>query len=496
MSLRKDAARGLTWSGIERWGNELLGLGVFIVLSRQLEPAAFGLVALATVVTDFARRFVDQGFSEAVVQRGKLDREHLDTAFWTSVATGSVFTALCAGFADLIARALGESQLAPVLRWLSLGFVIRGLWSTQQALLVRSLRFEQLAMRTLVAELGAGVVAVSLALAGFGVWSLVCQALASGVFGVVTLWSVSGWRPGFSFRWSHFRDLSLFGANIMGFKLLNLLSQRIDALLIGSFLGTVALGYYSVAGRIFHSINKILTGVMNSVAFPVFSRLQGEPERMRGAFYEATQLTSLITLPAFLGLAAIAPDVIPFAFGAQWGPSVPVMVVFAGAGILQSLTAFNGSVLKAVGKPSWRLGLAALEAATTALAMLLVVRQGITAVALAGAAVSLALQPVGFWALRRSLGIETRRYAAQFAGPLFAGLVCAAVALGVRVAAEPLPIALRIGLSVLAGAGAYGIGLRLAAPELPGRMVALAVAALPGLGGGQRMEAGRTKWWR
>jgi PST family polysaccharide transporter len=337
-----------------------------------------------------------------------------------------------------------------------------------------------------VAELCAGAVAISLAFAGFGVWSLVCQSLASGVFGVVTLWSVSGWRPGLGFRWSHFRELSLFGANIVGFKLLNLLSQRIDALLIGGFLGTLALGYYAVAGRIFNSINKILTGVMNSVAFPVFSRLQGEPERMRNAYYEATQLTSLVTLPAFLGLGAIAPDVIPFAFGEQWRPSVPVMCVFAFTGILQSLTGFNGSVLKAVGRPSWRLGIAALEVAVTSLAMLLVVREGITAVALAGAAVSVALYPVGFAAVRRSIGVEARRYTAQFAAPLFAALLCAGAALGVRLAAESFPVALRIGLSILAAAAVYGIGLRVAAPNLWSRIFALAVASLPGLGRAQR----------
>jgi O-antigen/teichoic acid export membrane protein/phenylacetate-coenzyme A ligase PaaK-like adenylate-forming protein len=488
MGLREDATRGLSWSGVERWGNELLGLAVFVVLSRQLGPEAFGLVALATVVIDFGQRFVDQGFAPAVVQRGELGREHLDTAFWTGIVTGAVLTALCAGLADPIARGLGEPELAPVLRWLSLGFLIRGLSSTQQALLIRSLRFKQLAMRTLVAELCAGVVAISLALTGHGVWSLVGQSLASGAFGVVTLWSVSGWRPGFAFCWSHFRELSLFGASIVGFKLVSLLSQRIDALLIGSFLGASALGYYAVACKILNSISKALTGVIDSVAFPIFSRLQGEPQRMRRAFYEATQVTSLVTLPTFLGLAAIGPDVIPFVFGEQWGASVPVMQVFACVAVLESLTGFNGSVLKAVGKPSWRLGLAALEAAITSLAMLLVVRQGITAVALASGAVSVALYPVAFSAVRRSIGVEARRYAAQFAGPLFAALLCAGAALGVRLSAESLPVAVRIGLSILAGAFAYGIALRAAAPSTWRRALELAVAALPSLG---RKEHGR-----
>ena len=482
MALRERATKGLAWSLIERWGTELFGLGIFMVLSRQLEPEAFGLVALATVVIDFAQRFVDQGFSEAVVQRGELDQEHLDTAFWTGIATGALLTALCLACADLLAAAFHEPKLAPVLRWLSLGFVIRGLSSTQQALLIRSLRFKQLALRTLVAQLAAGTVSISLVFAGWGVWSLVGQSLAAGLFGVITLWSVASWRPGLGFRWRHFRQLSLFGVNIVGFKLLNLLTQRVDSLLIGSFLGAEALGYYSVAGRIFGAITKALTGMMNAVAFPVFSRLQDQPDRMRRAFYEATQLTSLVTLPAFLGLVAIAPDAIPWAFGAQWGPSVPVMRVLAGLGILQSLTQFNGSVLKAVGKPSWRLGIAVLQTACTVLAILGAVRFGITAVAIASVSVALALYPVGYWAVRRLIGIELLVYAGQFTGPLFAALLCVAAALGVRHLGDSLAVPVRIGLSCAAGAAAYALGLFGVAPALFRRTLATLTGALPGRG--------------
>ena len=480
MALRERAAKGLTWSLIERWGSELAGLGIFLVLSRRLPPDAFGLVALASVVMDFMQRFVDQGFSEAVVQRGELDKEHLDTAFWTGIATGGLFTLLCIAGADQVAAWFHEPKLAAVLRWLSLGFVIRGLSSTQQALLVRSLRFKQLAMRTLVSQLAAGVFAIGLVFSDWGVWSLVGQNLASGIFGVVALWSVADWRPGLGFRWDHFKQLSLFGVNIVGFKLLNLLSSRLDQLLIGSFLGTTALGYYTVAGRIFGSINKGLTGMMNSVAFPVFARLQGERERMRKAFYEATQLTSLVTLPAFLGLFAIAPDAVPWAFGAQWAPSVPVMRVLACLGILQTLTYFDGSVLKAVGKPSWRLGLALLQSVGAGLAVFAVVRHGITAVAMASVGMAVALYPVAFLAVRQVIDIEVGPYARQFVGPLFAALLCAGAAFGVRLLCPSFPPALRIALSCGAGVLAYAAALRLVAPALFQHVLTTAWSALPG----------------
>jgi O-antigen/teichoic acid export membrane protein len=480
VGLRKQATRGVAWSALERWGSQLLGLAVFAVLARKLDPAAFGLVALAGVMLEYVRVFVDQGFSEAVIQRANLEPEHLDTAFWTGLLTGAVLAAACALGAVPIARMLGDPALAPVLRWLSLGFVISGLSSTQAALLQRRLAFRELAARSFMAQLGSGSVAIYLALEGYGVWALVGHSLADAVFGVVTLWTVSGWRPGFNVRWRHFRELSGFGASIVGFKLLNLISQRSDMVMIGSLLGSVALGYYTVAWRIFHAMTKLLTSVMNRVAFPVFARLQQEPERLRSAFYEATQLTSLVTFPAFLGLAALAPDVLPWAFGAKWVESVPVMRVLAFVGILQSLTHFNGSLIKGAGKPVWRLGIASVQATVNVAAVWLGVQHGITGVAIAVTLAGFALYPLGFFAVRRLTAIEPLRYASQFVAPLLAAALCVAVALGVRHALLDAAVPVRVALAAAAGALSYLLGLRLVAPALWRRAQGLIRGLLPG----------------
>jgi PST family polysaccharide transporter len=478
--LRKEATRGVVWSALERWGSQVLGFGIFTVLARELEPAAFGLVALAGVVIEFVRVFVDQGFSEAVIQRAQLEKEHLDTAFWTGLATGVVLAVACAFGAGLVADAMGDPALAPVLRWLSLAFVIGGLSSTQAALLQRRLAFRELAARTFAAQVVSGALAIYLALAGYGVWALVGNLLADAAFGSIMLWRVSGWRPGVAVRWRHFRELTAFGSSIVGFKLLNLTSQRIDKLMIGSLLGKEALGFYDVAWRIFHAMTRLLTSVMNRVAFPVFARLQGEPERLRGAFYEATQLTSLVTFPAFFGLAALAPDVLPWAFGPKWAGSVPVMQVLAFVGILQSLSHFNGSLIKGAGKPAWRLGIASIQASVNVAAVWLGVRYGITGVAVAVTLAGFALYPLGFYAVRKLTAIEPLRYASQFVAPLLASALCVAVALGVRGLAAELPVAARTALATGAGAIAYAAGLRLLAPGLWRRAQALVLGLLPG----------------
>jgi O-antigen/teichoic acid export membrane protein len=479
--LRKEAARGVAWSALERWGSQLLGLAIFAVLARKLELEAFGVVGLTAVLLEYVRVFVDQGFSEAVVQRANLDKEHLDTAFWTGVLSGALLAGALALAAEPLAAVLGEPEaLTPIIRWLSLGLVISGLASTQAALLQRRLAFRQLAARSFVAQLLSGVLAIYLAFTGWGVWALVGHSLGEAVFGVVMLWSVSGWRPGFAVRWRAFRELFLFGANIVGFKLLNLTSQRIDFVLIGSLLGPAALALYSAAWRIFHAMTKLLTSVMNRVAFPVFARLQDDPERLRRAFYEATQLTSLITFPAFFGLAALAPDILPFAFGEKWAASAPVMRVLAFVGILQSLTHFNGSLIKGAGKPAWRLGIASIQATVNVAAVWMGVRYGITGVAVAITLAGFALYPLGFFAVRRLTAIEPLRYANQFVAPLLASALCVAAALGVRAAAAELAAPVRIGLAVAAGALAYAAALRLLAPGLFQRAQGLLQGLLPG----------------
>jgi PST family polysaccharide transporter len=160
---------------------------IFAILARKLELEAFGFVGLTAVLLEYVRVFVDQGFSEAVVQRANVDREHLDTAFWTGVVSGAVLAVGLALAAEPLAAVMGEPALTPIIRWLSLGLFISGLATTQQALLQRRLAFRQLAARSFVAQLGAGAIGISMAFAGYGVWALVAQSIGEAVFGVITL---------------------------------------------------------------------------------------------------------------------------------------------------------------------------------------------------------------------------------------------------------------------------------------------------------------------
>jgi len=481
MNLRQKAAKGIFWSVIQKWGRAVISIVTFVVLSRLLAPEAFGLVALATVFTVFIELFLDQGFGAAIVQRAEIEPEHLDTAFWINILTGLILTGSLIAASGFVATLFDEPRLASVLRWLSLSFILSALSSTQISILQRKLAFKNLAARSLAASTVGGAVGIGMAFAGFGVWSLVAQDLATNLAGLVILWGSSDWRPGFKVSMKHYKDLFSFGVSILGNHALTILIRRSDDLLIGYYLGPTLLGFYTIGYQLLLVIIRLVTEVTNSVAFPAFSRIQNEPERMRRAFYNVTQYTSLFAFPVFIGLAALAPELVPAIFGEKWTPSIPVMQVLSLIGILQSVLFFNGSVIKASGKPSWQLGIMFLNALCSVIGFLLAVKWGIVAVAASFVIVGYLLAPVSYVAVRRLIQIDFRTYLWQFMPPLSASLAMVVVIMGLKYifGDQSLNMYLELAIYVLSGSLAYLLVIGLTARQLYQELLGIVSLVLP-----------------
>ena len=480
MNLRQKAVKGVVWSAIQSWGRQAIAFIVFALLARLLAPEVFGLVALAGVFLAFTQVFLDQGFADAIIQREQLDPEHLDTAFWFNLAIGLLLTMLGITAAGVVAAFFSQPQLTPIIRWLSLSFLLRALSGVQEAIFRRNLAFKALAVRSLVAVVAGGLVGVTMAFMGFGVWSLVGQQLVDSLVQVIVLWLASDWRPRLNVSAKHFKELFSFGINVVGINILNFFNSRSDDLLIGYFLGPVVLGYYSIAYRLLVIVTQLLIGVINGLAMPVFSRLQEEPEQLRRALYSAIQLSSLIAFPAFLGLSVLAPELIVVLFGKQWTQSIPVMQILSLVGLLYAGFYFNGPVLMAIGKPTWHLGLTFLQAVGNVVAFAIAVRWGIVAVAAAGVLRGYLMAPLTVWIMYKLVRIDIATYLRQYAAPLAGSLVMGVTILGTKyllfdLVNLPTLLTISIGVSLLV----YSVTIRLMAPPLFWKVINLSGSALP-----------------
>ncbi|MBD2436525.1 lipopolysaccharide biosynthesis protein [Nostoc sp. FACHB-110] len=473
-NLKQKALVGVFWSAIESWGRQLLSLAVFFILARLLGPETFGLVALASVFLAFLQVFLDQGFTQAIVQRQNLEPEHLDTAFWTNLGISFILTILCFSSADLVGHFFKEPQIIPILKCLSINFIITAFNSVQNALFERKLAFKTLAKRSLLAVTTGGIVGVTMAFMGFGVWSLVGQQLFNSLAGVLVIWWASDWRPKFRFSPKHFKELFAFGVNVVGMNIAYFISRRSDDFLIGYFLGSSALGYYSVGYRVFSILTELLTSVLSKVTLPTFARLQQDPERLRNALYQAIQLSSLITFPGFLITSVLAPELIQVVFGEKWLPSVPIMQILNLSGIAYAYFYFNGSVLMAIGRPSAKLAIDLIQAMSNIIGFAIAVKWGIVAVAAAFVIRLYLMAPVIIWIVWKYIRINLLTYLRQGATSLAATLAMVVAILSIKYfLSSSLSTIGILSISLIVGISVYVLSIVLIAPKLLRQIVSI-----------------------
>lgn len=323
MNLRDKTITGVGWSAIGRGVNLLGQLITSIVLIRLLLPEDYGLLAMALVFTGFATLFTEFGFSKALVQRQQLEPAHTTSTFWANLVAGLLLAVAFYAVAPGLAIFYETPALKPVARWISLTFLLGSFGIVPRALLEREMAFKTITKVEITAVLVAGGVAVTLALLGGGVWSLVAQLLCHQALQSILFWTYTSWRPGFSFSWPALRDLMHYGANLTGFNIINYWARQADDLLIGKVMGLASLGIYNRAYTLMLLPLTQVTSLLSRVMFPALSRIQHDKGKVRWAYLRMIQLVAFITFPMMIGLFVVAEPFVATLLGLLGLVSLP-----------------------------------------------------------------------------------------------------------------------------------------------------------------------------
>ena len=472
--LKRKAMRGAVWSGIDGWGKNVIMAAVFVVLARLLKREDIGVVSFAVVCFEFLDIYRDQGFGQALIQRRDLTERHLVTALCVSLAAGVALVGIVLAGAGVAESVFDQPRLAHVLRWLSIAFFLATLSTVPNAILRRQLAFRAIAVRSILSASIGGAVGITLALLGFGIWSLVAQITTISAVSTIVLWVAAGWRPTCAPTRAAFRDLASFGVHVLGIDTLYFLNERAPQLLIYPYLGPAAAGLYEVAWQLLKALSQVLTITVGAVAFPTFSRLQHDMAQMRYAFLFCTQFSSLIAFPAFFGVITVAPELVPVVFGTKWAAAIVLVQILAFRGVLGAIAAFNAPVLKATGKPSWVLGVTVLQTlgSVVAFSIAFYVSGTIVAVAMAWVIRAYVIAPAGLTAVRLAIGMTWSSYFAQCRTTFFsAAIMVIAVVLAKDVLYGTMPRPVLLGISVPIGVIVYVVSVRVLDPALFGRVL-------------------------
>lgn len=344
-----SVTRATFWTIADFVADRGVGFVIVAVLARLVSPAEFGTVALLAVFIAVATVMAESGLGLALIQKPQIDDADMSSAFWMNIALAWIMTAILWGCGPLIADFFGRPVLVHLIQILALSIPIGALGTVQRALLLRSLDYKKLMVVRVVPTLIAGVSAIGLALAGFGVFALAAQTVVAAMLGSAVLWFVSPWRPQRRFDQNAARGLLRFGGYMLASTILDTIYSRAYTVFIGKMSSAATVGHYGRADATIALLQGFVSYPLNQMAFPMLSRMVGDSEAMGRALREGLKASMLVNAPAMLMVPVLAAPLTLLAYGPQWGGAVPFIQILALVGVLMPVHILNLRALMAKG---------------------------------------------------------------------------------------------------------------------------------------------------
>lgn len=329
---------------------------VFIVLARILSPQDFGVIAAASMVIAFSQIFWEAGMANALIQRQSEIEASANVAFWINIALGVLFSVLLYIFADQIALLFShDERVNEVLKVMTLQIILGALASVQTALLRKDMAFKKLFWVRFVSVSLPGIISISLAWYGWGVWALVIGTLIGQLAQVVMLWKLSQWKPKMRFSKALAKEISKFGAWVSVTGLVTWFYAWGDAFIISHYLGLYDLGLYRTGNQFSDLIFATIFSPILPVLYSHLSRLAGDTVTMSFLIENILKLIMWIAFPIGAFLFVFGGEIQKVLFGDQWAGLGVVISYLSLRQCFAWISALNSEVYKALGKPQYEL---------------------------------------------------------------------------------------------------------------------------------------------
>lgn len=436
-----------------------------IILARLLSPDDFGAVALVMVLLGTTALFSGLGMGSAVVQ-SQHDRSKIAfQGFVVTVITSTTLFLLVISNTQFLADLMGDPEIAPIIAWLAFLIPINAWPLVPNALMQKELLYGRIARVNLIGQIAYVVFAPLFAFLGYGVWSLVYAQLLKALLSTVLSWILSpGWEWIKPKKWDQeiFRELFAYGIRATGGGLVSYFSTHWDDWLVGSRLGTAALGFYSKA---FEFTNRMViqlsSSVVGNVFFSSYAKMQEDLARLKRAYLKSVSLVSLIMFPISFGILATGPILVPVLLGDQWLPMIPTLQVFAIMIVTRPVSANTSALYMAIGKPEYNLRAGIVLTAAMVPFVLLLIGYDFTGVAIGVVLADFVGLAFNIWQTNRVLPGSARGSLVAMMPTLFVSLLMFGLVFLVR-----QPVVGQLGVTiwsliilVVLGVVVYGAGM-------------------------------------
>lgn len=349
-SLKQKTVSGLIWSFIDSLAGSGIQFIIGIILARLLSPREFGLIGMIMVFIAISETFINSGFSSALIRKKNCTDKDYSTVFIFNLIVGILFVILLQIAAKPISIFFNEPELIKLIKVFSLVLIIDSISIIQRTILTKRVDFKLQAKISVIASVISGIISISLAYYGYGVWSLVFQRVSKQIVNSSLLWLLNKWYPKLIFCKKSFQELFGFGSKLLLSGLIDNLYRNIYYLVIGKFFSATDLGYYTRANEFSSLPSQHLNGIIGKVSYPILSMIQDDIGRLKLNYTRLIRSTMFLTFILMMGMAATSESIIIVLIGEQWRDSIIYLQLLCFVGMMYPLHALNLNMLQVQGR--------------------------------------------------------------------------------------------------------------------------------------------------
>jgi teichuronic acid exporter len=345
---------GIIWSAIEIVFKRSLDFIVKIILARLLFPDDFGVIGMAIVFISFIQVINDAGMGPAIIQKEKIDSYYLNTVFWTNIIWSILlFLIICLLIAPFAANFYDQPILVKIIPVLSISILTSAMNTVHFSQLRRELNFKKIAQVRNFSTLVAGIIAITLAFTGFGIWALVANSVVAYIITVPLFYYATKWKPSFIWDKNIFKEILAFGIYLTGSKIIINLSGNADYLFLGKFEGATVVGVYTLAFMMTSLVSNQITSMLDTVLFPFYSSLKGNIKEIKKYYLKMIGYYSIVTYPIMTTLFLFTDTIVLNIFGVQWIDSIIPIKVLSVSIMINILTSSYNILFRSIGKTDY-----------------------------------------------------------------------------------------------------------------------------------------------
>ena len=380
-SLKNKTILSLFWSFIDKFGQQILNFLSMLILMNIVATEDYGKINSLAVFIAFSSILIDSGFGRALLNRQNLTNKDYSTVFIFNVLFSILLYSLLFISAPFLSDLFNSSEITLIARMVFMSIVLNGLGLIQQTILTKKADFKGLSKINITALLIANIIAIVMALYGYGVWALVAQILVYALFRTIFLWIYSKWRPAFDFSFNSLKSFFSFSSKLLLTNTIATIGNNIYPSLIALFYPMSQVAYFSQAKKYQEIPFLAITNTFRSVAMLILSEINNESDRMKRVVSKMIKSIAFIAFPLGFIMILLAEPIFYMFFKEKWLSSVPFFQALTLAGMISPFVYIFNELFIAKERSAYFLGVEILKALLLIVLIVILLPKGLMALA-------------------------------------------------------------------------------------------------------------------